>query len=73
VVALLCLAVGVVLLFIPGPAFVFLGLAGVLLAQHSMLVARALDASELKLRGAARWLRSAWQRRHTRRRPARAR
>ena len=71
--ALVCLVVGVVLLFIPGPAVVFLGLAGVLLAEHSMLVARALDASELKLRAAARWLRSAWHRRHPRRRAARAR
>jgi hypothetical protein len=72
VFALLFLAAGVVLLFIPGPAFVFLGLGGALLAEHSLLVARALDASELRLRAAARWLRSAWHRRHSRSRRARA-
>lgn len=73
VAALLCLAAGVVLLFIPGPAFVFLGLAGVLFAEHSLMVARALDATELKVRAAGRWLRSVWHRRHPRGRPAQAR
>jgi|SRR5687768_2916654 len=70
---LFCLAIGVVLVFIPGPAVVFFGLGPALLADHSMLVARGLDRAELQLRAAGRWLRSGWRRLHQRARPAKAR
>jgi hypothetical protein len=45
------LAVGTVLLFIPGPAVVFLALAAALFATQSRWVACRLDGAELKLRG----------------------
>jgi hypothetical protein len=47
---LVSLAVGVVLVFMPGPAVVFFGLAAALLAAQSVWIARRLDAFE-------RWLR----------------
>mgnify|MGYP003577713667 CR=1 FL=1 len=49
-VAVSALAIGVVLVFIPGPAIVFFAVGGALLASHSLWVARALDWTELKLR-----------------------
>ena len=58
----LSLAVGVVLMFIPGPAVLFFALAGALLASHSMPVARALDWLELKLRAALAKGRAWWSR-----------
>ena len=45
--AIVSLAVGVVLVFIPGPAFVFFILAGALLATQSRWVARRLDRIEV--------------------------
>jgi hypothetical protein len=48
--AVLSLAAGIVLLFIPGPAFIFLGLAGALLAVCSARVARVLDRAEVGVR-----------------------
>ena len=60
--ALIAFAVGVVLVFIPGPAFVFFILAGSLLASESMLVARACDWTELRVRAAARWVARTWSR-----------
>jgi len=45
--ALVSVAVGVVLVLIPGPAFVFFGIAGALLATQSAHVARALDHAEV--------------------------
>lgn len=58
--ALLSFAIGVLLTVLPGPAFVFYGLAGALLAVESATVARALDRFELLLRS--------WKRRIARRR-----
>ena len=55
VAALICVAIGVVLSFIPGPAFVFFILAGGLLASQSRWAAEHLDRGELALR-------SLWQR-----------
>ena len=49
--------VGFVLIFVPGPAFVFLGLAAALLAEESLAVARALDWTEVKIRRAVRRIR----------------
>lgn len=48
--AVLSLAIGVVLAFIPGPAFVFFGLAGALMAMQSRAIARFLDRGELRAR-----------------------
>jgi hypothetical protein len=46
----LLIAVGVVLLVIPGPGSVFIVLGGALLAEESAPVARALDWTELRIR-----------------------
>ena len=54
----LSLGIGVVLIFVPGPAILFFLLAGVLLASHVLWVARALDWAELRLRSAAKRARS---------------
>ena len=51
--AVIALAVGVVLAFIPGPAFVFFGLSAALFASGSLTIARTLDRTEL-------WLRRLW-------------
>src|SRR5215216_5431766 len=60
--ALVAVAIGIVLVFIPGPAFVFFILAGGLLASESRHVARACDWTELKVRAFARWVLRAWRR-----------
>jgi hypothetical protein len=49
--------VGVVLVFIPGPAILFFLIAGALLAVQSLGVARALDWSELRGRAAVKAMR----------------
>jgi hypothetical protein len=46
----LLIAIGVVLMFIPGPAILFFFLAAASLASHSLWVARALDRAELGAR-----------------------
>ena len=43
-------AIGVVLVFIPGPAVVFFGLTCALLATQSRAVARLLDRTEVRAR-----------------------
>ncbi|PTY06239.1 hypothetical protein DB347_12390 [Opitutaceae bacterium EW11] len=61
--AIVCLGIGVVLVFIPGPAFVFFIVAGGLLASESLRVARFMDWCETKIR-------TLWARlRHRRPRP----
>lgn len=47
---LVCLAIGVVLVFIPGPAFVFFILAGALLATQWWKMACWLDQAEVAMR-----------------------
>jgi hypothetical protein len=49
-IAVVFLAIGIVLVFIPGPAIPFFFLAGGLLATESLWVARFMDWSEVKLR-----------------------
>jgi hypothetical protein len=46
--AFVSFAVGVVLVFIPGPAVVFFALTGALLATQSAWLAKKLDAAEVK-------------------------
>jgi hypothetical protein len=48
--AIASLAIGVVLVFIPGPAIVFFALAVALIATQSRWVAKRADAAELALR-----------------------
>lgn len=53
--AIVSLGVGVVLMFIPGPAILFFALSGTLLATQSGWVADKLDVAE-------QWLRKVWGR-----------
>ena len=48
--------VGIVLVFVPGPAVVFFALAGVLLAEVSLPAARALDWAEVRVRRGLAWI-----------------
>lgn len=61
--ALVLFAIGVVLVFIPGPAVVFFALAGGLLATQSSWVARQLDRFELAAREKLELVRAWWKRR----------
>lgn len=63
VLAIVCLAVGVVLVFIPGPAVVFFALAAGLLAVQSRAVARACDFCEIQLRRGSAAVKR-WKSRH---------
>jgi hypothetical protein len=56
------LAIGVVLVFVPGPAVVFFFLAGALLAPESRVVARGMDWSEVKIRCLCAWGARQWRR-----------
>jgi hypothetical protein len=60
--AIILLAIGVVLTFIPGPAVVFYFAAAGLLAGESRTLARGLDWTELKSRKAYRWFKHWWHR-----------
>jgi hypothetical protein len=65
VVAGLLVVVGVVFVFMPGPAIIFFALAGALVATESHAVARALDGGEVRVRGWSRrrlrdWRRGSW-------------
>jgi hypothetical protein len=59
-VALGAVAIGVVLVFIPGPAIPFLFVAGGLLASESIVVARFLDRTEVRVRSVWAWLKCRW-------------
>ena len=63
--ALCSLAIGVVLVFIPGPAVVFFAVSCALAATQSLWIARHVDMAELKGRILVRWLRIRRQRRRT--------
>ena len=60
-IATAALAVGVVLMFIPGPAVLFFAISGALLASESRGVARFLDWSEVKIRAVVRWATRFWK------------
>jgi hypothetical protein len=62
--ALACLAVGVVLVFIPGPAILFFLIGGGLLAAESRVVASGLDYSEFKVRAMWTWIKRRWRKLH---------
>ena len=59
--ALGCIAVGIVLTVIPGPAILFFLVAGSLLSTESLFVARSLDWGEVKLRAAWSWSQRRWR------------
>ncbi|HTO03936.1 MAG TPA: hypothetical protein VL069_09555 [Opitutus sp.] len=59
--AVVAIAVGVVLMFIPGPAILFFLIAGGLLAAESRGVARGLDWGEVRIRRIAKWLQARWR------------
>ena len=63
-VALGAVVVGIILVFIPGPAILFFLIAGSLLAAESRTIARFLDWAELKLRAVFSWLSRQWRRLH---------
>ncbi|MEY4938552.1 MAG: hypothetical protein RIQ93_287 [Verrucomicrobiota bacterium] len=54
-------AIGVVLVFIPGPAVVFFFITGALLAPESRAIARFMDWSEMKIRALWQWAISQWR------------
>lgn len=62
--ALVCLAIGVVLTVFPGPAVPFFFVAGGLLATESRVLARFMDACEVRGRKVAAWGRRHWRRMH---------
>jgi hypothetical protein len=59
--AIVFLAIGAVLVFIPGPAILFFVLAGSLLATESRILARMLDALEVVTRRIVRIARRVWR------------
>jgi hypothetical protein len=59
---LVFMAAGFLLLFIPGPGLVFLFAGGFLIAQQSLVAARMLDWSEIRLRKLVAWSVRAWRR-----------
>lgn len=61
--AALAIAVGIVLVFIPGPAVLFFAIAGALLASESRMVARFMDWNEVWIRKAVTWVARQWARR----------
>ncbi|MEO6246200.1 MAG: hypothetical protein ABIQ12_12270 [Opitutaceae bacterium] len=61
-VAIIALIIGAILVVLPGPAFVFFGIAGALLATESRHVAIVLDWLELRLRPIAAWVQRHWKR-----------
>lgn len=61
VLAFVAIAIGVVLMFIPGPAILFFLIAGSLLATESLAIARLLDGLEVKLRALWQWIKRRWR------------
>ena len=58
---ILVMGAGLFFLPAPGPRFLILFLGGGLLAQESLLAARALDWTELRVRQLAAWGLKVWQ------------
>jgi len=65
IVGVAALALGVVLMFTPGPAVLLFLLAGGLFAMQSLAVARALDGTELRARASLRAIRKRFSRHRT--------
>ena len=61
--ALLSLAIGMILVFIPGPAVLFFLLTGALLATESQVIATFMDWAEVKTRAVVKGLQRWWKHR----------
>lgn len=59
-VATVAIALGLVFAVMPGPAILFFGIAGALLASESRVVAKFLDWCEVKIRLVVRRARKIW-------------
>ena len=59
--ALVLIAGGVVLCFIPGPGIPLMIIGAGLFADNSLVLARALDRLEVRLRRILRWVKSWWR------------
>lgn len=57
IIAVVAVAIGFVLVFMPGPAVLFFAVAGALLASESRGVAGFMDWCERKFRAGGRWVR----------------
>lgn len=55
------IVLGILFMFIPGPAIVFYAVAGALLSTDSLPVAKALDWGEVRGRRLGRWIARRWQ------------
>ena len=60
-VGVVIVAVGIVGLPAPGPGFLVIAIGAALLARESLVVARATDWVELRLRQALKWARAWWK------------
>lgn len=60
--ALGLLLIGVVFVFIPGPAILFFAIGASMLATQSRRIARLLDWTEVKIRGLGAWVKGWWKR-----------
>src|SRR6266540_5529709 len=60
--AIVCVGLGAILIFIPGPAVLFFMIAGAIVASESRLVAQQLDRAELMLRALQTWIVRCWRR-----------
>lgn len=60
-VGVVCLAIGLVLSVIPGPAIPFFFLAGGLFGTESRLIARLMDWIEVRARKLAAWAKRRWR------------
>ena len=58
--AIVFLAIAIVLMVMPGPAFVFFILAGALIATESRVVARFMDWAEVRVRSVLAWCKRQW-------------
>jgi hypothetical protein len=58
---LLLMVAGFLFLFIPGPGLVFILIGGFLIAQQSLVAARVLDWTEIRLRKLLTWSLRAWR------------
>jgi hypothetical protein len=58
---ILSVVIGLVLCVIPGPGVPFIFLGGGLLAAESLIVARFMDALEVRLRKIAQWALRRWK------------
>ena len=62
VVGVALLLAGIVLLPAPGPGALVVLVGAAMLAEESLLVARACDSAELRMRALLGWARRAWKR-----------